>query len=80
MAYGNYGAFVYQNGKRRPDKEDCLLFETDPNPPEDFSDYCHGVMGDGNIRVKCYKQGLPQIYELQDGKIENKDTISFKGG
>lgn len=29
MAYGDYGAFVYRNGKRRPDKEDVGVFDTD---------------------------------------------------
>ena len=73
MAYCDYGAFVYQNGKERPDKEDCVLFDFEPDPPESFADYCHGAMGDGDIRVKCYKQGLPKIFELQNGvktKIE----------
>ena len=26
----------------------------------------HGVMGDGPIRVRCYKQGLPTIWKLKD--------------
>ena len=24
---------------------------------------CHGLMGDGNIRVRCFKQFMPEIYE-----------------
>ena len=69
MAYSNYGAFVYCNGNRRDDKEDCVLFaEMKANS---FADYCHGVMGDGNIRVKCYKQYNPEIFERQeDGTIQ----------
>lgn len=29
MAYSNWGAFVYENGKRRQDKEDVGVFDTD---------------------------------------------------
>ena len=29
MAYGDYGAFVWLNGKRREDKEDVATFATD---------------------------------------------------
>ncbi|OPX83467.1 MAG: hypothetical protein A4E52_01821 [Pelotomaculum sp. PtaB.Bin013] len=32
----------------------------------------HGVMGDGNIRVACYKQGFPTIYHWKEG--EEKPT------
>ena len=68
MAYSNYGAFVYCNGERRMDKEDCKLFEE--SEIESWADYCHGAMGDGDIRVKCYKKYLPKIYERQpDGSI-----------
>lgn len=28
----------------------------------------HGVMGDGNVRVGCYKQYWPEVYEWEDGK------------
>lgn len=29
---------------------------------------CHGILGDGNVRVECYKQGLPTIVEAtEDG-------------
>lgn len=28
----------------------------------------HGVMGDGRVRVGCYKQGWPEVYEWEDGK------------
>ena len=52
MAYCNYGAFVYLNGKRMKEFEDC--------------NYCghltHGLIQDGDIDVVCYKQGLPNIY------------------
>lgn len=68
MAYSNYGAFVYCNGIRREDKEDCELF--DNMVVTSFADYCHGVMGDDNIRVKCYKQYNPEIFERSsDGTV-----------
>lgn len=28
----------------------------------------HGVMGDGSVRVGCYKQRWPEVYEWEDGK------------
>ena len=81
MAYSNYGAFVECNGNRREDKEDCVLFEE--IKPESFADYYHGVMGDGNIRVGCYKQYSPDIYErLANGNIQEinyscEDPLEF---
>ena len=30
----------------------------------------HGVMGDGSVRVGCYKQGWPEVYDWEDGKDE----------
>ena len=30
----------------------------------------HGVMGDGLVRVACYKQGFPSIYVWRDGDDE----------
>lgn len=34
----------------------------------------HGTMGDGNIRVLCHKQHLPEVYErLEDGTIRHID-------
>ena len=43
----------------------------------------HGTMGDGNIRVLCHKQSLPEVYErLEDGTIEKVDINQlpeFKG-
>lgn len=35
-----------------------------------FAALYHGVMGDGSVRVGCYKQGWPAIYEWGDGKDE----------
>lgn len=65
MAYGDYGAYVYRNGIRMKDREDTEVFLG--------SDVlAHGVMGDGDVRVACYKQGLPTILHLvDDGKVEN---------
>ena len=31
----------------------------------------HGIMGDGNIRVLCHKQHLPEVYELTEDGIKN---------
>lgn len=30
----------------------------------------HGVLGDGSVRVGCYKQGWPELYERKDGNDE----------
>lgn len=43
----------------------------------------HGIMGDGNVRVLCHKQGLPEIYELhEDGTVEevkfyDENTVDY---
>lgn len=52
MAYGDYGAFVYLNGKRMKEYEDCSFNKN----------LVHGLIQDGDISVACYKQGLPRIY------------------
>ena len=112
MAYSNYGAFVYENGKRRKDKEDVDLFATDmetfgedsANIPSgarifvhllhmmsqgrncaDGRGLYHGVLGDGDIRVGCYKYGLPEIYEqtgdgLTKVKYTDEDTSYTEWG
>jgi len=88
MAYSDYGAFTYCNGKRRPDKEDVGVFDTDeaglPSGVRIFANLIknrergteawwqhshHGVLGDGPVRVGCYKQGLgsSRIYFWPDG-------------
>ena len=90
MAYGDYGSFVYLNGKRRADKEDVGVYDTDEaSLPTGLRVYAnimkhggggcewfefshHGVMGDGSVRVGCYKQGWPEVYEWEDG--EDKPT------
>lgn len=99
MAYNDYGAFVYKNGERRPDKEDVAVFASDeetfgfdskdvpsggriftfllnkhPDYDYDWVEHPHhGVMGDGDIRVACYKQGLPDIYEATSDGIKKID-------
>lgn len=103
MAYGDYGAFVYLNGKRRTDKEDVGVYDTDEaSLPSGLRIYAniaklyqsgkfewfrhshHGVMGDGSVRVGCYKFGWPEIYEWEDGKDEPTqytfDCLSRKFG
>lgn len=77
MAYGDYGAFVYLNGKRRTDKEDTETYDGS-------GDLYHGVMGDGSVRVCCYKQGWPVIYYWEDGEDDSSfvtyDCLSRKFG
>lgn len=101
MAYSDYGAFVYLNGKRRKDKEDVGVYNTDGASPfsrlivyanimklgcggEWFMLSHHGVLGDGSVRVGCYKQGWPEVYEWEDGKdkptIYTFDDLSRKFG
>ena len=87
MAYSDYGAFVYLNGKRRTDKEDVGVYDTDEaSTPtgmrvfanimklggggEWFEQSHHGVMGDGSVRVGCYKQGWSEVYEWKEGADE----------
>lgn len=97
MAYGDYGAFVYYNGKRRTDKEDVGVYDTDEaslpsglrvyanilklNNDSDMKWYKqshHGVIGDGRVRVGCYKQGWPEIWEWEEGKDEpTKYTFDY---
>ena len=87
MAYSDYGAFVYENGARRRDKEDVGVYDTDEaSLPSALRVYAniiknmgagddvpwwrrsqHGVMGDGKVRVACYKQGFPHFYVWSDG-------------
>lgn len=103
MAYSDYGAFVYENGKRRTDKEDVALFASDEetfgedsvNIPSGIRIYahllhqlsqgskatmanslCHGVIGDGAIRVRCYKTGLPDICELTNEGVNAIKYVS----
>ena len=117
MAYSDYGAFVWLNGKRREDKEDVATFASDEetfgtsseNVPSGariwaslikqkadgkevdwVNNIHHGIMGDGDIRVMCHKQGLPSIYEATEKSFEKikyceddtdyyeYDPISFK--
>ena len=48
-----------------------LKAKADGRPLTVATHIAHGVMGDGPIRVRCYKQGRPQIFELlEDGSIE----------
>lgn len=68
MAYSNWGAFVYCEGERRQDKEDAPAFEE--IEVKSWADKCHGVLGDGDVRVRCYKNYAPVIFERHsDGTI-----------
>lgn len=103
MAYSDYGAFVYMNDCRRPDKEDVGVFDTEEaSLPSGLRIYAnimknmengedrwwkhshHGVMGDGDVRVACYKQGWPFIYYWEDGEDDSSfvtyDSLSRKFG
>jgi hypothetical protein len=77
MAYSDYGAFVYLNGRRRKDKEDVGVYDTDEAKHTDgcewFEHSHNGVMGDGIVRVGCYKQGWPELYVWRNGK--DKPTL-----
>lgn len=55
------GLRVYANLMKHPDG--CEWFEHSH----------HGVMGDGSVRVGCYKQGWPELYEWEDG--HDKPTL-----
>lgn len=48
------GLRVYANILKRPDG--CERFEQSH----------HGVMGDGSVRVGCYRQGWPEVYEWEE--------------
>lgn len=77
MAYSDYGAKVFCCGVRRKDMEDAVAF---PKCDDEWaSDMHHGIMGNGNIKVICHKQGLPSIYEMIDNNIIrvefNKDDL-----
>lgn len=68
MAYGDYGAFVYLNGVRNEGFEDCVS----------NGRLVHGMMQDGDVKVECYKQGLPRIFK--NGELieyYNDDEIDF---
>lgn len=87
MAYGDYGAFVWLNGNRRRDKEDVEVFSIYENSFREswINSIHHGILGDGNIRVMCHKQGLPEIYEATEKgfkKIEycDEDTEYYDYG
>lgn len=110
MAYSDYGAYVWVNGKRRTDKEDVATFATDEETFGENSENIgsgariwqfllhtegkevdwvdqihHGILGDGNIRVMCHKQGLPQIYETTEDDIReitycDEDTEPYDYG
>lgn len=101
MAYSDYGAFVSLNGKRRTDKEDVGVYDTDEaSLPSGLRVYAnilkhhgdcewfershHGVMGDGSVRVGCYKQGWPEVYVWEDGRDKPNqytfDDLSRKFG
>lgn len=91
MAYCDYGARVYVDGRLEDGYCDaCIFYDSSKSKIEQewaeaaskikneadkrwIETIHHGVLGNGNIRVMCHKQGLPQIYELINGQIEIVD-------
>lgn len=67
MAYGDYGAFVYFNGNRMEKFEDCSF----------NGNLAHGLIQEGDISVKCYKQGLPTIFYKGDEVEYYRDEVDF---
>lgn len=70
MAYGNWGAFVYRNGKRAKDHEDAS-FRKNAYGRDDVK---HAVLGGGRVRLcgyKCY----PELFV--DGE---ERELKWKGG
>lgn len=86
MAYSDYGAFVWCNGERRTDKEDSVAYASLLLPRTNWlKNEHHGVMGDGDIRVICHKQGLPEIWERTDDDFKeveyfDEDTDFYSYG
>ena len=71
MSFGDYGAVVWLNDKRRVDKEDTAIFEVMEQysgEPEEGSIY-HGVLGDGPVRVACFGLDQPRIYMMGNGSV-----------
>lgn len=99
MAYNDYGAFVYENEKRRNDKEDVPVWGVDvelevgngarifanilknrENGATEWWQNCqHGVMGDGDVRVACYKQGFPSVYYMESCEVKELTTEEIIG-
>lgn len=53
MSYEEYGARVWKNGELQYDREDVEINGID----------WHGVIGSGDIKCCCRKQGLPTIFD-----------------
>ena len=81
MAYSNWGAFVFCNGKRRKDKEDVIAFDVDDAEKQRQNDQhidigSHAVLGDKEIRLCAYKT-YPRLWRLKEGKVEKIDIEPF---
>lgn len=75
MAYGNWGAFVYKNGERQPNREDATPYREglESGYHQVFSrdkgyDPHHAVLGNGPFRLCGYKN-YPVLF--LDGKKED---------
>lgn len=57
---------------------ELIKSEEDGKSPTWIEHIHHGIMGDGNIRVICHKQRLPEIYErMEDGMIQKVELRSL---
>lgn len=71
MAYSDYKAIVTCNGERREDREDTSLFPTQLDKFNVEANHAHhGILGSGNVRLIIHKQGLPELFESEDGIIK----------
>jgi hypothetical protein len=77
MAYGNWGSFVYHKGKRRTDKEDVGIFDTDESIfDSDLRIYVNILKNRARDDSKWYNHSHHGV--LGDGSVRvaiYKDTI-----
>ena len=73
MAYSDYGAYVFRNGKRISERSDTPLPELAMRSTP--AGFYHGVLGDGPIFVGLYKQIDLSVFRGAD-RIELLDIIS----
>ena len=80
MAYGNWGSFVYLNGKRMKRKEDAPAFDAEESklPSSISRTFYHAVLGAGNVRLCAYKN-CPLIFtSSDDGEVREIDVDRFQ--
>ncbi len=93
MAYSDYGANVYLNGKRTPEYEDAHIYDNDEGgeweqacriaDAEDtyhwLTSIHHGIIGDDKVRVICHKQHFPDIYALTERGLVKISVADIMG-